>query len=101
MQRVALIVIQEKIPAVRRRKICQPARNRAFAFGVLIGISDRDGAPPQDPRRPQRDFGSPNPSPRDGEWKKNVRVSDGVVVEVISCPDAEIIRIERPTAKRN
>ncbi len=45
VKRVPLIVIQQKVAAIRRRKIRQTATYRACSLGVRIGISEIDLSP--------------------------------------------------------
>src|SRR2546425_265388 len=42
-----------------------------------------------------------NPSSLDGQWQENVGVPQGVVVEIVPCPDVEFVSIERPARHRN
>src|SRR5689334_83774 len=89
MQRVALIVIQQEIAALRRREVGQASGNGAGAFGMRVGIAHINLAAPKELRRTDARFPAIESRARNRHRKKHVRISDRIVIEII--PSALVI----------
>src|SRR2546423_1479867 len=83
VQRVMLIVVQEEAPRHRRREVRQAARYATLTFGVLRGISEVDLPEVPQTRRAKGDLPAANSRAVNGHWKKDVGVSQHIVIEEI------------------
>src|SRR5713226_9090654 len=100
MQRVALVVIQQK-EACRREKIRQPAIDRSNPFRYLVRIGEIKLPPIFDARRMNRQLPSLDECSADRQRKENVGVPDVAMIKIILRPRSERIGVDCPPAQRN
>src|SRR6202040_1756152 len=79
-QRVALIVIEEESPFLRRLEIGEAAGYSALALDRLMGERDVHARLPQQ-RRLRHQLGTADEDAIDRQWEEHVGVAEGVVVE--------------------
>src|SRR5579862_9680709 len=101
MQRVALIVVEQEIATPRRREIGQASGYGAGPLGMRVGITHINLTATKELRRSDAHFPTIKASARDGQRKKDVRISDRVVIEIIPGALVIIVHFERPAANRN
>src|SRR3954466_4900575 len=101
VERMPLIVVKEKITRFWRRKVRQSACDRTLSLGVLIRIRDVDFTAMEQPRGTDRKLPSRNTRARNRQRKEHVRITDGVMVEVVGCPLTETVDIGTPSSKGN
>src|SRR5262249_59862840 len=99
VQRVALIVVQQE-GVRRRRKVGQPAGNRALPLGMLMRIGYVALKPLPQTRRFQGHLDSADMRPVDRQRKEDVRVPDRIVIEKVLCRRVKIARLYDPALYR-
>src|SRR5215470_3261306 len=92
VQSVPLIVVQQE-GVRRRRKVGQPAGNRALPLGMLMRIGYMALKPLPQTRRFQGHLDSANMRPVDRQRKEDVRVPDRIVIEKVLCRRVKIARL--------
>src|ERR1039457_6586463 len=101
VKRMPLIVVQQEIAAVWRREIGKAAADRSQAFAMRISVRQVNPPSLSNPRRAHRYLPSVESCAVDGQREKDVGISDGVVVEVVSRTLVIVVYIEHPSVHRN
>src|SRR5437588_6415549 len=99
-QRVALVMIEKKEAAIRRREIGKPSSYRALAFGALVRIRQMCLQPFEQAWRTHHDFPAAHPYLVNGQREKDVRVRQHIVIKEIARAGAEIIGVQCPASYR-
>src|ERR1700736_5843935 len=99
--RVALIAIEEETPFRRRSEVCHPSGDSALAFDFLTRVDEVKARPLCQKRRLYRRLRASNEDAIDRDRKKDVGVSEDVVIEEVAGVGAEGIEIEIPSRHRH
>jgi len=92
-------MIEKEVSHVRGREVCKAAGYGTRALGVLMRICQVNAGAVEEFRRADGGFPAADAGVIDREWKKNIRVSQNVVVEKIPRGRMEIVFVERPAAE--
>jgi len=95
-QRIALIVIEQKISPIRRLEIRQSPGHIAPRLCVLPRIHQMQASVIADTRRAHRDLRPMQPRIRYRQWKKDIAVPQCIMVEKIARRRLELRHRHRP-----
>ena len=95
-----LIVVQQE-ELIGRSEEGETARSFSPSLSTLAGVRQVHLATPQEHRRLQSDLPTVHTSALQRQWKKDIRVAQGIVIEKVSALGMEVIGVKRPTSERN
>src|SRR5947207_7782761 len=94
-------MVEKEEACVRRAEISEPSGNGARAFRRLVRISQVKVKLLEQPRRAQRGFISHDADALDGERKKDVGVSQRIMIEEVVRAGAEMGQVNHPSLHGN
>src|SRR4029077_4728693 len=102
MQRVALVMVQQKVARERRSAWAdQAANDAAKAKSQLVGIGEIELRPVSDAWGTQRQLPAIDSRALNIDGEKNVGVVQAVVVEEVLRAIQEVVGVEHPALERN
>src|SRR5881628_3828599 len=94
-------MVQEEKITFRRGEVRKPAADGASPFGELTRKDQMEFGAPEQKGRAHGRFPTADASRIDSEGKKNVGITQNIVVEEISRPGVKVVCIEYPSRERN